>query len=38
MSNFVHGFELDRGELAESALTAPTVVGTLDPDDDREPQ
>lgn len=32
----VHRFRLDRGELTKMALTAPTVIGTLDPDDHRE--
>ena len=34
----MHGFELDRGDLAEAALTTSTMVGALDPHHDREPQ
>src|SRR5215211_2342059 len=38
MSDLVHGLELDRGELAEAALTTPAVVGPFDPDHDRKAQ
>jgi len=34
----VNGFELDRGELAQAPLTTTTVVGPLDPHNDREAQ
>src|SRR5438046_1923266 len=38
MSNLVHGFKLNRCELAEAALTTPTVVGPFDPDHDCQSQ
>src|SRR5438874_10175170 len=38
MSDLVDGLELDRGELAEGALTPPAVVGPFDPDHDRQAQ
>jgi hypothetical protein len=31
MSDLQGGLELDRGELAEDALTAPAVIGAFDP-------
>jgi hypothetical protein len=34
MSDLVHCFELDGGELTEGPLAAPAMVGAFDPEDD----
>ena len=38
MSGLVKRLALDRCESAEGVLAASTVVGGLDPDDDRQPE